>query len=662
MKKVKVEKSVLCTFPKDGPNVTAGVFLFEDNLLVTGHANGLVYLWNLKDGTNKKLYSCSDVIQTIACSSKKELVIGSHAGDLVVATLDGQFSTIKAGSSAVRDRVWKCEWINDQKFVMTSTYGEVAFFTKDQSGNWNKENVYGHGDSVFGLAASRDRAFLATGDYRGNIFIHDANQDYRSFERLNVMGNVQGLSWFENESLAAINSDGRIYFFDRNHEWKLVSDLQNATGFGKSICITDDGETAFAGTMTEVIQFDRANLQSDSIDIAGTVEIFCHGTSIYVLTRYNFVKFERKPVDVKVELVKFKYVKIGVVGRTRVGKSCLCSQIVYNVPADGISTEGKKVWTWGLGETEKLDKKVMFYDYGGQETALSTFLPFLLDSDFILILFSQIDKHSLDEALKVFDILSKKVSTRTKFFLVQTYMDQPITPEIDFRKIDSLIKDGKIVSNLRVSALNGAGVLELKEALQKEISWQSSRIMIQNVYSDAVLKVILSLQAKNATALSLDNFMQQFSKDNPWLSVSKTHVKFLLESYSNQGIIEYDPKVLDLIVINDPEYNRLKSAVPIFIMQHDGIAPIGSLKRKFESNKYFDALDAMYLRYKIAIENYEQRIFPELLKEDAISVPERFNEYFAGPASETKFMPSKKISTEGLIAAFSELKLRCLEK
>jgi len=658
---MKVDKSVLITFPGDGPIATAGVFLYDEQLLITGHANGLVYLWNLKDKTSRKLYSCSDVIQTIACSTKKELVIGSHAGDLAVATLDGHFTTIKPGARTVQDRIWKCEWINENKFVMTSTYGEFAFFTRDFSGNWNKENVYGHSNSNFGLAASDDRAFLATGDYRGNIFIHDAKGDYRGFERLKVNGNIQGLSWFKNESFAAINSDGRIYLFDRDHEWKQVSDLQNATGFGTSICMTNDGESVFAGTMTEVIQFDRANLQSDSIDIAGSVQVFCHNTHVYVLTRYNFLKFERKPVDVKLDLVKFKYIKIGVVGRTRVGKSTLCSQIVYNSPGDGISTQGKKVWTWNLSETGSLDKRVMFYDYGGQETALSTFLPFLLDSDFILILFSQIDKHSLDEALKVFDTLSKKAADRTKFFLVQTYLDQPVMPEIDFRKIDSLVKDGKIVSNAKISALNGDGIPELKDALQKEISWSASRIMIQNVYSDAVLRTILSLQAKNATALSLDSFMKKFTEDNPSLRVSKTHVRFLLESYSNQGIIEYDPKVLDLIVINDPEYNRLKSEVPIVIMQHDGIAPIDSLRRKFESNKYFEALDAMYLKYRIAIENYEQRIFPELLKEDAIIVAEKFGGYLRGEVSETKFMPPQKISTEGLVDALSELKLRCID-
>jgi hypothetical protein len=303
----------------------------------------------------------------------------------------------------------------------------------------------------------------------------------------------------------------------------------------------------------------------------------------------------------------------------------------------------------------------MLYDYGGQETAVSTSLPFLLDSDFILILFSQIDKHSLDEALKVYNTLSKKVSIRTKFFLVQTHKDQPITPEIDFRKFESLIKEGKIVRNFIVSTTEGTGIPELKEILQREISWPTSRTMIQNVYSDAVLKEILLLQSNNTTALPLDNFMSQFSIDNPGLPVSKTHVRFLLESYSNQGIVEYYPKILDLVVINDPEYNRLKSEVPIFIMQHDGIASIDILKKKFESNKYFEAIDAMYLRYKIAIENYEKRIFPELLKEDAISVPETFNEYFVGPASETKFMPAQKISTEGLIDAFSELKLQCID-
>jgi len=51
---MKVDKSVLIIFPKDGPIATAGVFLYDEQLLVTGHANGLVYLWNLKDETNRR--------------------------------------------------------------------------------------------------------------------------------------------------------------------------------------------------------------------------------------------------------------------------------------------------------------------------------------------------------------------------------------------------------------------------------------------------------------------------------------------------------------------------------------------------------------------------------------------------------------------------------
>lgn len=657
---MKVEKKFLVKFPRDSSPATAGVFLHDENILVTGHDNGLVYLWNLSDGSNRRLFSCASKIHTIACSSKKELVIGSHYGDLAVVKLDGRNEIIKPATGTTEARVWRCEWIDDNKFVMTSTYGEVAFFARNALGNWNKKNVYGHSHSVFGVGLSSD-GLLATGDYRGNILLWNTKDNsYPNLDKLQVSGTIQGISWFRNELFSAMSQGGRLYLFDRNHQWKLVSQIENATSFGSSVCVTTDGETVFAGTSTEIIQFDMDSLQSDSISISGTIRVFNHGNTVYVLTDYGFLEFERKPVDIKIELVKFKYVKIAVVGHTQVGKSTLCSFITTNSPGDEFTTLGKKVWTWELPEENRLDKRIMLYDYGGQETALSTFIPFLLDSDIILILFNQIDRTTLDRALRIYDALARKIAKRTKIFLVQTHIDHPVRPEMDFRRINQLIRGKEIIDNLKVSPSKGTNIAELKSRLLKEISWDDSRTMIQNVYSDCVLKTILVLQEKNTSAITLDEFMRYFYKENPSLSVSKSHIKFLLKNYSNQGIIEYNHKILDLIIINDPEYNRLKAEVPISVMQADGIAPIAKLSQEFKDSKYFPAIDAMYLKYKIAIENYGQRIFPELLKEEAITIPNHLTNYFKDVPTETKLMPNKGIATEGLIEALSELKLRCI--
>lgn len=657
---MKVEKKYLVNFPEGGSPATAGVFLHDENLLVTGHDNGLVYLWNLSDGSNRRLFSCSSKIHTIACSSKKELVIGSHYGDLALVNLDGKSEIIKPAKGTVAARVWRCEWIDANQFVMTSTYGEVAFFVRDALGNWEKKNVYGHSDSVFGVGVSSE-GLLATGDYRGNILLWNTkDNDYPNFEKLHVRGTIQGISWYKNELFSAMSQGGRLYIFDCDHKWKLVSQIENATSFGSSVCITSDGKTVFAGTSRELIQFDTESLQSDSINISGTIRIFNHENTVYVLTDYGFLEFERKPVDIKIELVKFKYVKIAVVGHTQVGKSTLCSYITTNSPGDEVTTLGKKVWTWNLSEENQLDKRIMLYDYGGQETALSTFLPFLLDSDIILILFNQIDRTTLDRALRIYDALAKKVTKRIKIFLVQTHIDHPVRPEMDFRRINQLIRGKEIIDNLKVSPSKGTNIDELKSRLLKEISWDESRTMIQNVYSDCVLKTILLLQEKNASALTLDEFMRIFYQENPDLSVSKSHIKFLLENYSNQGIIEYNRKILDLIIINDPEYNRLKAEVPISVMQADGIVSIDKLSEEFKDNKYFPAIDAMYLKYKIAIENYNQRIFPELLKKDAIKIPDHLIKYFKGVPTETRLMPNQAIATDELIEALSDLGLFCI--
>ena len=228
---MKTSKKVLVRFPSDGQVATAGAFLKKENLLITGHANGLVNLWDLNNNSSKRLASCSSEIRTIACSEKNQLVIGTQYGDIVIATLDGNTKTIWHGKNTKLDRVWKCRWIDENKFVITSSYGEVSFFSKDIYGKWQKTSSSAGSQSVFGLSVSPDGNYFATGDYHGNIVIWDS-KNQKQIDRLQVIGNIQGISWQKNECFSAINRDGRIYLFEKNHEWKQVSDLQAARSTG----------------------------------------------------------------------------------------------------------------------------------------------------------------------------------------------------------------------------------------------------------------------------------------------------------------------------------------------------------------------------------------------------------------------------------------------
>jgi len=41
------------SFPEDFPNATTGIFFPEDNILVTGHQNGMVVKWDISTKKEK---------------------------------------------------------------------------------------------------------------------------------------------------------------------------------------------------------------------------------------------------------------------------------------------------------------------------------------------------------------------------------------------------------------------------------------------------------------------------------------------------------------------------------------------------------------------------------------------------------------------------------
>lgn len=658
-----INVSRLEKFPTGVSLVTTGVLFPVEKILVTGHENGLVVLWDLSSGKYRILYACSSEIRTITCSSKKEILVGSHGGHIVILQLDGSFTVVQTPTYSVHSRVWKSLWLHNDAFVTSSTYGELNLFERDSYGHWSSKKLYGHSDSIFGMGLSKE-GLLATGDYFGNILIwSNKSGEYKIIQRIKVQGSIEDIAWFGDDTFAVINREGRIYLFEqtkgKEYEWNLVFDVRNARGTGNCIDISEDGKTVFGGTFTETIQFDTHTQMVGRININGVRKIFCIGNDVFVLTHYGLDRFERKDIEVSPELIKYKYIKIGLVGHTGVGKSTLCSFITTGSPGNAKSTLGKKLWNWELPRDDELEKRIILQDHGGQETVLGTFLPFLVDSDMILILFQQNDLTTFNKALAIYNLLQPKIANNVSVFLVQTHIDQKIA-EINERLIDDMVKSRKIVDNLKVCPKDGSGVEELKRKLIKQISWANARTMVQSTHSSGVFNTILSLQEENATAVSLSEFAARYQKITG-SRIAKSHLKFLLNDYSNQGIVEYNPEVLDLIIFNEPEYNKLKTEIPIFAMKKNGIVSVEELNQEFKNSRFLPVIDAMYLKYKIAIENFGRRIFPELLNEKPIVMPQPVLNLLMNAPKETKCLSNQNIDVTNLLAALSDLKLQCIE-
>ena len=385
--------------PEGFPEVTAGIFLHEKGMIITGHENGSVYRWDLASKTPIKVYDCGSPVRTISCSVSLEMAVGSESGLLVLLGINNQTGPqiIQPADYSKLSRVWRSVWLGKDTLVTTSTYGVIKYFTRSVSGNWSINFLQGHSNSIFG-AGSSDGKFLATAEYSGTIILweHDAG-NFTAIQRLNVVGNIQDLFWYKDEVFAAVTRSGRILLFGKevgdSKQWQLMYEIEIATGRGNCVHITSDGKTVFVGTGNELIQFDFDKQQTEQYLISDVKKIFSLENEIYILTNKGFFEFCKKEIEVKTDLISYKFAKISLLGHTGTGKSTLANYIISGIIAKVQSTFGKRVWNWVLPKDNGTEKRIILSDYGGQEAVLETFLPFLKDSDMFLIFYKQTEKN-----------------------------------------------------------------------------------------------------------------------------------------------------------------------------------------------------------------------------------------------------------------------------
>jgi len=646
------------------PNVTSGVFIPKQDLLITGHENGLVIISEVSSKKSDVLFKCRTKIESISYSGKKEIAIGSSGGDLVVINLEKpkEPSTIQEATFDVHSRVWRTLWPREDCLIVTSTYGVMNQYCR-KGDVWEKTPMAGHSNSVFGLGCIGDK-LVASGDYLGKVMIWESRDgQYQQFaDPLKINRAVEDIASHGEETFATVDRNGIIHFFEKTGgatQWQSVCEVDSASSFGRCIHITEDGKTVFAGTDNEVIQFDIGSQQVVSIDIKGTRKIFSCGNNIFVLTVGGFEEFRREEVRVQAGFIKYRYAKVSLIGHTGVGKSTLCNLITTGSLGEVDSTFGKRIWNYSVPSTEELEKRVIFHDHGGQKTVLGTFLPFLADSDVILILFQKNDNVTFTTAVGTLEQIKKSLNPRTKVFFVQTFTDKGIR-DFDEAILKRLLDEKQIAGHFEICPPTGNGINELRDRLVSEISWENAKIMIQSQYASGTIETISSLLDENCNVIQFKDFKEYYEKKLT-LKVSARHLDFLLRDLSNQGIVDYYPEASSLIILNDEEYNKLRTNVPIFVEERGGIVSFKDLVDNFDNPEYLSILDSVYQSYKISIKNRELRIFPEKLTTEPISMPEPFGKLFEGVEPLEKLFHHQRIAISRLVEALSELNLECVD-
>ncbi|MHA1227850.1 MAG: TIR domain-containing protein [Candidatus Hodarchaeales archaeon] len=665
---MEVDLKEVFLFPEEilnsAPSVTTGLFLLEDKTILTGHDSGLVVKWNITNGDHSVLFDFPTPVRAITCSNDKKIVVGWESGQLIIFPINDPSSCeiLQQAKFDVFSRVWKTIWPRKDNLITTSTYGQMKTY-KQIAGLWQSKPINSiHSHSIFGLASS-DGQFFVTGDYRGNILIWEyIDGEYQIVHHLGVQENVQDISWYKDNSFVIITHYGKIYLFEKESQdiskWNNVFGLDIATGLGICINISDDGNNIFAGTNNEIIQFDRDSQLTGIIDIKRVKKIFSFKEKVYILKDNGLFYFEKKKVDIKIELINYNYIKVSLLGHTQTGKSTFCNNLLDENIDKLESTFGKRILNYLISVEEGIEKRIIFHDHGGQEAVLETFIPFVQDSDIILIFFKQIDIKTYQVANDILDELKEHLLEKTKIVYIQTFIDHELNqiPEYEILKM----KEANIIHDyLKISPLYKTGFDSLLDIILKAVDKKDYRTMILSPYSVNIhdtLKVLKDIGYPEITYEGFKKNYQQIIKQ----TISDRHLKFLLEDYTNQGIIEWYPKIYPNIIFNDKNYNMLRSKIPIYVEHKNGIITINELIKIFNNKNYINIIDQVYQNSKIFIKNEEKRIYPLKLTSKPIDLPIFFKEKLKESISYECKIPYQKIKISRLIEALSQLHLQCI--
>lgn len=657
-----IDIKILFDFPKGIPAITAGTIMNNKKIAVTGHKGGFVAFWSRDYKEPIKKFNLESEIECITVSSENKVLIGCNSGDIyfINPSRKYEYTLIRQGNRDKFSRIWRLKWIDTHSFIATSTFGNVLYFKQTDNGLWNSRQLLAHSNSVFGLDFKE--GYLATGDYTGLIVIWKIGNDgFAEIGRITIIGIIQDMKWNNKSSLSAVTRNGHVYYieFDSQDDlWSVVFDAFVALGNGKSVQFANSGSDLIALTGDELLHINLPSQQIEKQIIEGGVIIYdTFKNSIGVITQNSIVQIKLHDILVPASLVKYRFAKISLIGHTGVGKSTLCDTIIGGKNYEEQSTYGKKVWEWNL-TNNKEDRRILFHDHGGQETVMQTYLPFITDSDILMLLFMKNDISTFHKIEISIPRIKNFISDKSKIILVETWIDQKID-EVPKTKIQQLIDASQAKSCMYVSAKNNMGIEELKTELIDEINWDKARVVIQSKESENTMSLISEFQSKQTYLRPFDYVLSKYNEQ--WGPISTVHLKFLLKNFSSEGIIEYYPEVSNFIIFGGKNYSELRSNIPIFASGNNGIVTITDIEKKFEIYPdYVKIIDHLFLEYRVSIRNGNLRIFPELLRDGDISPSER-NIYFQSNTQIVREVENSNIKHEFLIQALSELNLQCID-
>lgn len=651
------EQKEIFRFEKNFPAISSSFFDRNNDNFFTGHSNGEVIYWKKISIPNdyKMICKLNGEVTSLDKINENTILICSNEGEVIIYNLnENEIEIIEPATFGREYRKWRVLKLSDNSFLTSGNYGKLYYWIKKDD-KWEKNDINPYGDTAFGLRKLGNNIFVS-GDYKGRLIIWKLeNGNPIVLQEIFLDYNIKQVDGFDNNLLVVLGRDGSFSILEKDtntNEFKVSRKFNVSFGIGMDIIFSENGQHVIVGTDSQLLLYDLKLDLIKKIDIMGCVNLFTFNGGIFLLTVDSLKFIDLSSIDIEVEKIDFKYQKISLIGDSGVGKSTLCNTITGSVESKIYSTVGKKTWKWELPvqKDEKYSKRIYFQDLGGQKTALSTLLHYTLDSDIILVVFKQTIQETLNNALEIVRKI-KEINKEIKIVLIQTHSDHKENNDVEFIDFNNICKDYGIIAYATCTSDDPESVEPIIKKILSLIDWDNSTIFVQSRAISDILNVITELKSlKNVSSIDFADFKDILSKK---IDITALHLKYILIYLNDQGIIEYFPDILNKVILNEEEYNKLKMRIPRWAKEKRGIFVFSELVNALSNGnelkkKYIEIIDQLHQSYNYSIKIGNKRIYPTsyYLSEDNIKIPIEF-----------KFNKEQKLTWEIEIDTFPLLDL-----
>lgn len=646
----------LLRLPDGFPTITAGLRLPEGTL-VTGHSNGYVTLW--KGEEPHIILRASSEVHAIHRGPSGDLYVGCNEGDLhrLWGPSFKDSERVLPATSSKHDRVFRLLELKAGRVLFTSTYGVVKILERE-NGEWRYRALHGHSNAVFAVAVSDD-SHLATGDYRGAIIIwKPEKKSYTAKAQLRIPSYVSGLVFHGPRLLGAIGQNGVFYLFERQDDdtWRVVFESEASSGRGAAIASSAVKDRLVAATAQEIFDIDPSSqvLRSSGV-VKSAIAVFPEEDWVYVLTGTGLTKLLWNELEVKHDLVQYEYLKVNLLGNTGSGKTTLSSALTTGDPGAHQSTYGRRIWTWKV-DGDPVPRRVLINDNGGQEQVIGTLLPLVADSDLALFFFRKTDHHSLLSAIALHDRLRPLLNPHAKSYLVQTFIDQDLAA-VTTARLRRALQESEFDGVLEVAANDPDSVADFQQQFLAQLDWSQARNAVQSTALASLTELMEDLKSKDTRVLNVNDIKKKY-EERTSQAITVNHLKFLLKSLTDAGQIEYYPRIGDRVVIQDPDFNRLRTNIPIMAQDEGGLVDWTEVETRFEHPTYVAMLDVYYTGSGIALDiGKGQRLFPAFLEDRPLKIPDQIAAHLPPSSLQSLTFPTREPQISTLLEALFDLKL-----